>query len=457
MLSWIERARIGYLQGIWLHIALGFAIYIFRPFAVIYFFATIFFFVYRILTTGNKNNIALLAASYIMAAEGFLRMTISESILPWDAGKYSVMAFVSLGLFFKGTSKKSVAYWIYILLLLPGVVYAAVTLDYSTDVKKAVFFNLSGPICLGIAALYTYDRAITKIQLQYLLWAMVMPVVAMTTYLFFYSPATQDVLNGTSSNFALSGGFGPNQVSTALGIGMFAIFVQVFVQMKNRMILIVNVLLLGLIAYRAIITFSRGGVLTAIVVCAAFLFIYYSGVSTVRRKNISAYLVVIVGAMALTWFISSIRTRGLIDLRYANKDAAGRIKEDLSTGRKELISSEIDFFLDNPIMGIGVGKTKEYREEKYGILAATHNEISRMLSEHGIFGVFALILLILTPLSFRLQNRKNYLFYSFMAFWFLTINHSSMRIAAPALMYALALLNVVDEKKNPVHRKQVGP
>lgn len=453
-----EILKIGYIKLLLIHIGIGFGVYIFRPIAILYFFATLIFFTFKIFQTANKRNAALIAAVYVTAGEVFFRMTISESILPWDGGKYSVIAFVTFGLFFSGTSRKSIPYWIYLLLLIPGIVYSAVTLDYDTDVKKAIFFNLSGPICLGIAALYCYNRNITKAQLQQVLWSLAMPVVAMTTYLYFYTPATQSVLNGTASNFALSGGFGPNQVSTALGIGMFAVFTQILIHSKNRFLLIVNVLLLGLITYRAIITFSRGGVLTALLISIAFVYAYFQGVSFSRKRNLVGYIAVIAGVLFLTWFITSIRTRGLIDMRYANKDAAGRVKEDLSTGRKELISSELTFFLDNPIMGIGVGKTKEYREEKYGILAATHNEVSRLLSEHGIFGVAALIILVLTPFTYRLQNRKNYLFFSFLGFWFLTINHSSMRIAAPALIYALSLLNIVDDKKeeNTVHREQIS-
>ena len=107
-------------------------------------------------------------------------------------------------------------------------------------------------------------------------------------------------------------------------------------------------------------------------------------------------------------------------------------------------------------MGIGVGKTKEYREEKLDILAASHNEISRLLSEHGVFGLIALLILLAAPLFYRIGNRKNYLFYSFYGFWFLTINHSSMRVAAPAFLYALALLNVMHEPKNTVPRQQIS-
>ena len=52
------------------------------------------------------------------------------------------------------------------------------------------------------------------------------------------------------------------------------------------------------------------------------------------------------------------------------------------------------------------------------------------------------MVLLFTPLVFRMKNRKNIYFYSFYLFWFLTINHSSMRIAAPAFIYGLCLLNI---------------
>ena len=65
-----------------------------------------------------------------------------------------------------------------------------------------------------------------------------------------------------------------------------------------------------------------------------------------------------------------------------------------------------------------------------------------------------LIILLFKPLDIRAKNKQNYYFYALLAFWFLTINHSSMRIAAPAFIYGLALLNVTHEKR-PVHRKQL--
>jgi O-antigen ligase len=149
----------------------------------------------------------------------------------------------------------------------------------------------------------------------------------------------------------------------------------------------------------------------------------------------------------MAWGFTSLVTNGLIDKRYANQDAAGRIKEDLSTGREELISIELEAFAENPITGIGAGQVKYYRAKKEGILAASHNETSRLLSEHGAVGILSLLILIFTPLIYRLSHRRNIYFYAFLIFWFATINHSAMRIAAPSFFYGLALLNVLPDRK----------
>ena len=74
------------------------------------------------------------------------------------------------------------------------------------------------------------------------------------------------------------------------------------------------------------------------------------------------------------------------------------------------------------------------------------------MSEHGLLGILAVLILIFVPVLFWLKFKNNYYFLAFMAFWFLTINHSAMRIALPAFIYGLALLYIVDEKKNPVYR-----
>ena len=142
------------------------------------------------------------------------------------------------------------------------------------------------------------------------------------------------------------------------------------------------------------------------------------------------------------WTYSSLQTNGLIQKRYANKDAKGRVKEDRLTGRAELANEEIATFFEYPILGIGVGRNMEKRYERTGEIIVSHNEITRMIAEHGSLGVLGLLILFLTPLILYLDNKYNIYLLCFLTFWLLTINHAAMRLAAPAFIYSLSLLKV---------------
>ena len=85
---------------------------------------------------------------------------------------------------------------------------------------------------------------------------------------------------------------------------------------------------------------------------------------------------------------------------------------------------------------------KQIRKETFGEEVASHNEITRMFSEHGLFGIFGLLILFVTPFIMYINNRQHLYFLSFFVFWLLTINHAAMRTAAPAFVYAMSLLLV---------------
>ncbi|MBT8278792.1 MAG: O-antigen ligase family protein, partial [Bacteroidia bacterium] len=201
-------------------------------------------------------------------------------------------------------------------------------------------------------------------------------------------------------------------------------------------------------------TFSRGGVVAAIIVIIAFLWTIYYRSSRNQKNQIVGSVILLVIAAAFTWVLSSNQTSGLIDNRYTNKDSRGREKGDFSTGRLELFKQEIEGFLSSPFLGVGASRTKNKRFDEKGAVIASHNEIGRLLSEHGMLGFLIIAILIIKPLTYRSNNKSNFMFYAFLAFWFATINHSGMRIAAPSFLYAMSLINVVNEK-HPLHRKQL--
>jgi hypothetical protein len=448
-----QAKSFSYIEILLLHIVMAMAIYLYRPMSGIIIFGVLLYFTFSIIQNENRNNEALMAAAYISGAEVFFRMT--DGMVFYETGKYSVILFMAIGMFFKGTSSKTVPFWTYLLFLFPGVLVASISGSYEIEFRKLIAFNLSGPVTVGVTALYCYYKKIKRKDFERVIVMLLMPLLAQMFYLYLYTPTLKEGLISLSGNYAATGGYGPNQISTVLGMGAFLLVTRLFT-IKNKFVNFLDIILLGMMGYRAVITFSRGGVFTAIICMIAFIILFYYKQNSREMGRANSKIFMLFTALVLIWFYSSFKTFGLIENRYSNRNAAGELKRDITTGRVELVETELHAFYYNPLIGIGVGRGREYREENLGIEINTHNEISRMLSEHGMLGVFALLILIFVPIVFWTKFKNNYYFLAFMAFWFLTINHSAMRIALPAFVYGLALLYIVDEKKHPVHRKRLS-
>lgn len=396
-----------------------------------------FFIVYR---TKNKNNEVLLVAAYMIGVEVFLRMTGGN--FNNEYVKFSIVFFMLLGMVYSNFSTGAFFYWLFLILLIPGIIVTSEAANFNIDIRKVLVFNLSGPVCLAICAIYMFKRRVLFSDLQNIVLIMGLPIITTTIYLFLYNPSVKDVVTGTQSNFETSGGFGPNQVSTILGLGMFVFFTQLVLFSKSKKDIILNGFLVLFVSYRAIVTFSRGGVITGAVMVVLFLILLYL-YSNAKSKMKLGTVILTTFFMGLgIWTYSSLQTSGLINKRYANEDAIGRTKKDRLGGREEIMNAEFKLFLDNPILGAGAGMGKQLRKESLGYEIASHNEITRMISEHGLFGIFGLLILFITPFMLYVNNRQHFYFLSFYFFWLLTINHAAMRIAAPAFVYALALLSV---------------
>lgn len=433
------------LRNVLLHVTLGLVAYAFESLMLGYMLLVLGYWIFRILTKANKHKEILMAAAYITGAEVFFRMT--GAYIFYETAKYAVILFSLVGLFFYGFRYNSVTYVIYILILFPGVLVSLENIGYDVDFRKAVLFNLSGPLTLGTISLYCFGRSLKLKDFLEVLDMLVMPLITTTVYVFIYAPDLREVVTGTASNAALSGGFGPNQVATVLGLGAFILYSRFFIPYKNKLLHLVMMFFMVLMAYRALVTFSRGGVIVAGIMMVVFSIVLYfsTGVRTKIKISFKVFTLVFIGAAV--WSLALLQTGGMIGNRYENKDALGREKEDVTTGRAELFKTEFETFEKNPFFGIGVGNVKFEFKDELGKAVASHNEVSRMLSEHGFLGIVALLILLLAPLLSKLSGRSNIYFYPFMIFWFLTITHSSMRIAAPAFIYGLALLNITYEKK----------
>ncbi len=420
---------------------------------ILYFLFVVVYFLSRIFTLKDKQKEVLIASAYMVGAEVFFRMT--KSYFLYETGKYMVMLYLCIGIFYQGFNRKSFVFILYILLLIPGIYVSYLDSDFDARFRQNILFNLSGPLCLAVAAVYCYGRTIKFSDFNAVLNFMVYPIIAMTIYVYFYNIDVREVITGTASTSATSGGYGPNQVATMLGLGAFILYTRFLFPYKNKLVHLCMMFFLMAFVHRAIITFSRGGVVTAALMVIAFTIIVFIFSKTRVKLKLWYRIIAVGGVLIAIWTFSVLQTGGLIANRYTNKDALGREKEDVTTGRSELWSADYQAFAENPVFGIGIGRVRYFYEEELGIFVASHNEVTRLLSEHGMFGIISLLLLLFVPLVSKFQGRRNIYFYPFIIFWLLTILHSSMRIAAPAFIYGLSLLNIkYNEKKPTVHRQQ---
>lgn len=427
-----------------IHIAIGSLIAFHPPLSKIYLFLIVLVGFYFVVKNKNRNNEILYVIAYIAGSEVLLRATTANML--YEFGKYAMLFFTLLGFFYNGFPKIKNPYWIYLLLLLPSVFVSLMYLD--GNLRRKISFEILGPVCMGVLALYTYKRKISAREINIILNVIGLPILASCVYLTLKYSHSVFNINPAESNFYFSGNYGPNQMATVLGMGVFIYLMKIIVESDNRKIFYLNIIIFCLIFYRGLLTFSRGGITTGIiVVLTLFVSIHISRKEFHKLKRKFALLFfILISIFTLTAY----QTENSLFKRYSNIELLDSTDIVKTRGRYIQVQSDIKNFTENPIFGIGVGKGKEIRKRDYNIDLRTHTEITRLLSEHGVLGLFCLLILIFYPLQLYYNNLRNYYLLPFFIFWLFTINHSATRTIAPLFLYALALLHIkVENEENP--------
>ncbi len=397
---------------------------------------------YIVVKNKNKNNEILYVIAYIAGSEVFFRTTNGNPF--HELGKYSMLFFTFLGFFYSGLPKIKNPYWIYLVLLLPSLFLSFMYLD--GDFRRKIFFEILGPICLGILALYSYRRKISPKQINMILSLMALPIFASCIYLILKYSNNFYSISPLNSNFYFSGDYAPNQMSTTLGLGLFIYGLKIVIG-DNKKMFYFNIIIFSIIFYRGLLTFSRGGMATGlIVILMLFLSIF---ISKNRHSKLNRKIGLSLFTLTSIFIITACQTENSLLKRYTNFEVVNSINTFKKDGRYIQIKSDIKNFIENPILGIGPGKGKEIRKINYNIDVSTHSEITRLVSEHGVLGLLALFILIYYPLKLYFNDLRNFYLLPFFIFWLLTINHSATRIIAPLFLYTLALMKI--ETQSRIH------
>jgi O-antigen ligase len=280
-----------------------------------------------------------------------------------------------------------------------------------------------------------YNLQLTIHQLRTLMLILAGSLVSVATIALTGILTTPVIAWGNESNAAASGGYGPNQVSTSLGLGALALWVAVLLLPARHKLLFGLVSLWLLI--QAMLTFSRGGAIAALIPLLVIT-IYI----TLRHRDL---LRPILPLVVVTLLLASL-VFPFVDAA-TNHMLSARFSDPNTTHRTEIAAAHWQLFLDNPIWGVGVGVAKGRGTGIPGLTAAAHTEFTRLVAEHGMLGLLAIGLLSVALV--RNVGDRNQSSYSRMValaavVWsFLYMTNAGMRTVAPSFMIGLSFVTLL--------------
>jgi O-antigen ligase len=149
-------------------------------------------------------------------------------------------------------------------------------------------------------------------------------------------------------------------------------------------------------------------------------------------------------------------------LRYKGETAgtiAGSKELDINTfttNRYQIFLGDVELWRENFLLGVGAGASKELRPTTEEVPTAAHVELSRLLAEHGLFGLFFFLTILVFPFLIISQNKDSLNKAILIAFFIIglyTSFHAAMRTYVTPLFISMSLLTI---RETP-HKKKTKP
>lgn len=373
------------------------------------------------------------AAAYVTGAEVLWRM--NGAAVPWEVSKYAAIVLFAVGIArFAGWHPRGVGLpTTYLLLLFPSTVITIERLGLLSGFEP-ISFNIAAHVSLALGVVFFANLTTDRQTLCGVLWLLLAPILAVAAI-----AASATLALGVAdfdpglSNIAASGGYGPNQVSAVFGLAALgAIFLVLFERRPHLRVLAGG---LGLLfAVQGLLTFSRGGLLNLLVALALAAPFFLRTARYAVRFFGAAALVTLGAALVLIPLTDDV-TGGSFGVRFSSSS---------TTLRTDLVSEEVAQFTDNAAFGTGVGLA--VRSEPFSDRSvAAHTEFSRLLAEHGAFGIGVIVLMVAMAVR-AIRGQPDLLGTAFAAAcvgWSVAeMAHSATRLAAVAFVFALARVQI---------------
>jgi hypothetical protein len=390
---------------------------------------------FLLLRAKNQPEQLVYVISYIAGVELLWRGNNANTF--YEIGKYSLIVFSTLGIILKERRifpKK----WplLYLILLVPSIF---VLPNFN---RQYIAFNLAGPVALAVISLFLGTVHLSLPQFKRVLLAILIPSVSLGFLSLFYTITLESIDFTGASLRAASAGIGPNQVSSILGLAMVCAYAYALIEKQNKPL---RVLMVGIAIWmlaQSMLTFSRGGLWTAVgavVVSAIFLL----------RDSRTRTRVLVASAFLIPTFVYIIFP--VID-DFTGNTLSVRLQDPNTTNRDVLMQIDWKLFKNNPIFGVGPGQS-EVLHVLYIRSANTHTEYTRLLAEHGSFGVGVLLILAIVTLQRAFGKHPVYAksFGVLFTVWaLLFMAHSATRLVAVSLIFAFPEMTLdFDEDAKP--------
>lgn len=418
-----------------IHVPLAAAMYLSRSVATLH--ALSIFLLGILFLAKRRNDLVFNMVGYVAGAEVLWRICSAQT--NHEFAKY-LGAFLLVGIGLRNLNFRRQPWVVfYFLLLLPSVFITLDELPLSIA-RKRLSFNLSGPAVLAISVIVMSNLRISAIQLRRFLLSFIYPLIGICTCIFISLLQAEDISFNTQSNFETSAGFGPNQVSSILAMGAILTYMFYMLFLNKRLFRSpllqrqIAVWLSLLLLVQSAFTFSRGGVYMAVAS------IFVAGILLLKDREVRKKFILNTLVFSLLSFFVVLPalnnfTDGAFLQRYMETD---------TTGRSDILGLELTLWKKNILLGVGPGMRVYHIDED--VASAAHTEYTRMIGEHGLLGLFSLIILLL-GLGLGFKSIKDYrtralagaLMTCALLFW----GVNGMRIFAPQLFVSLIFATIL--------------
>ena len=382
----------------------------------------------------NRSAVLSVAAiAYVASFDVIWRM--SGAAMPWEAGKYCVLIFSILLAFRSGKIGRTLVPFLYVAVIVLSVPLALTTVEApGFKFFGTIRFNMIGPLSLCACAIAFGGQVISSRSLNYILLTMIGPVLVVSGVVFVGVLTGPEIRFISESNFDMSGGFGPNQVASSLGLGALIALILFQINCVSRGAEFALLSVFFVLVTQTILTFSRGGIYLAAI--SGFVSVALLALNPVYliRSVLVGFVGLLVSMFFLVPFLMSF-TDGMVSVRFGDSTPATRV---------DVVRNELSVFVEHPFFGVGVGASR-YLGENANFVQMNHTEYIRVIIEHGLVGfvIFTLVLgraVVKSILVGELVSRAILLaLVTWSLFYFLIYG---FRTAIPAVLIALGYLSV---------------